>query len=134
MDKDKSYSRVFNKYISWTICKVITVNLYWFIAFLISITPITDVQSKWTGQVAVDITSSNKNPLNVKDYNHIFHLCKMLCSVIPLMEEDAEMVERLDEYVKVFDASKPPKDRLVVSDKNDNVIKLDWFSKIKGRA
>ena len=44
------------------------------------------------------------------------------------------MVERLDEYVKVFDASKPPKDRLVVSDKNDNVIKLDWFSKIKGRA
>tara|TARA_R100000008_G_C3577369_1_gene166127 strand:+ start:497 stop:850 length:354 start_codon:yes stop_codon:yes gene_type:complete len=117
MDKDKSYSRVFNKE-----------------DFVISITPITDVQSKWTGQVAVDITSSNKNPLNVKDYNHIFHLCKMLCSVIPLMEEDAEMVERLDEYVKIFDASKPPKDRLVVSDKNDNVIKLDWFSKIKGRA
>ena len=55
MDKDKSYSRVFNKE-----------------DFVISITPITDVQSKWTGQVAVDITSSNKNPLNVKDYNHIF--------------------------------------------------------------
>ena len=117
MDKDKSYSRVFNKE-----------------DFVISITPITDVKSKWTGQVAVDITSSEKNPLDNTDYNHLFHLCKMLCSVIPLMEEDEEMVERLDEFVKVFEANKPPKDKLIVSDRNDNVIKLDWFSKTKGRA
>jgi hypothetical protein len=117
MDKDKSYSRVFNKE-----------------DFVISITPIIDFQSKWTGQVAVDITSSEKSPLNTKDYNHIFHLCKMLCSVIPLMEEDAEMVERLDEFAKTFDSNRLPKDRLVVSDRNGNVIKLDWFSKTRGRA
>ena len=44
------------------------------------------------------------------------------------------MVERLDEFAKTFDSNRLPKDRLVVSDRNGNVIKLDWFSKTRGRA
>ena len=32
--------------------------------FVISIKPDIDPENKWTGQVGVDITSSEKNPLN----------------------------------------------------------------------
>ena len=117
MENDNSYNRAFNKE-----------------DFVIAIKPMMDLENKWTGQVAVDITSSEKNPLNSTDYNHLFYLCKMMCSIVPLMEEDEKLVSRLDAYVKEYDIAKPEDDKLVVTDVNDNIIKLDWISKTKGRA
>ena len=95
--------------------------------FVISIKPDIDPENKWTGQVGVDITSSEKNPLNSTDYNHIFYLCKMMCSIIPLMEEDDDLVARLDSFVQEYD-------KLIVANVDDNIIQLDWISKTKGSA
>ena len=102
--------------------------------FVISVKPYIDVKSRWTGQVGVDITSSEKNPLNSTDYNHIFHLCKMMCSIIPLMEEDEDLINRLDSFVREYDQAKPKDDKLVIANVDDNIIKLDWISNIKGSA
>jgi len=57
-----------------------------------------------------------------------------MCSIIPMMEEDSELTHKLDAFVKEYDLNKPKEDKLIVSDVNDNVIKLDWSSTTKGKA
>tara|TARA_R100000353_G_scaffold174029_2_gene141219 strand:- start:75 stop:428 length:354 start_codon:yes stop_codon:yes gene_type:complete len=117
MENNNTYSRTFNTE-----------------DFIISLRPIIDNANHWTGQVAVDITSSEKSPLNNTDYNHVFHLCKLMCSIIPMMEEDSDLTHKLDAFVKEYDLNRPKEDKLIVSDVNDNVIKLDWSSTTKGKA
>ena len=57
-----------------------------------------------------------------------------MCSIIPMMEEDSDLTLKLDAFVKEYDLNRPKEDKLIVSDVNDNVIKLDWSSTTKGKA
>jgi len=102
--------------------------------FIISVSPIIDNNSKWSGQISIDIASSEKNPLNDPDYKNLFHLCKMMCSLIPVMENDEELLERLDEYATDFEKEHRKKDKLIISGTKGNVVTLNWKSKTEGSA
>ena len=104
--------------------------------FIIQVRPIVTTDKKiWTGRVVVHILTSDKNPLNSKDGNDIWHLCRMMCSLIPMMEYDSDLMEAVDDFAKTykFDEGKG-KDSLTIKSKEGNVIKLDWKSNIKGSA
>ena len=51
-----------------------------------------------------------------------------------MTEEDSDLTLKLDAFVKEYDLNRPKEDKLIVSDVNDNVIKLDWSSTTKGKA
>ena len=104
--------------------------------FLIQVTPLLTPDNNWDGNVLINIATSGKNPLNKKDTSDLWHLCRMMCSVIPLMQEDSELMYVLDEYAhntKDIDANKA-KDTLTIESKQGNVIKLNFNSKIGGNA
>jgi len=104
--------------------------------FLIQVTPSLTSDSSWDGNVLINIATSGKNPLNKKDMNDLWHLCRMMCSVIPLMQEDSDLMYVLDEYAhntKDFN-SKDTKDTLTIESKQGNVIKLNFNSKTGGNA
>jgi len=104
--------------------------------FIIQVRPILTTNKKvWTGQVLIHIVTSEKNPLNNKDGNDVWHLCRMMCSLIPMMEYDNDLMEAVDEFAKTykFDEEKG-KDSLTIKSKEGNVIKLGWKSNTEGSA
>jgi len=104
--------------------------------FLIQVTPLLTPDNKWDGNVLINIATSGKNPLNKKDMSDLWHLCRMMCSVIPLMQEDSDLMYVLDDYAnntKDFN-SKSAKDNLTIESKQGNVIKLNFNTKTGGNA
>ena len=103
--------------------------------FIIQVRPTLSKNKEWTGQVSINIATSGKNPLSKKDSNDVWHLCKMMCSLIPMMEYDNNLMESVHDFAKGYDYNEPnPKDYLTIKSKEGNVIKLDWASNIKGSA
>ena len=104
--------------------------------FIIQLTPIVKPNTfEWSGSVVINIATSGKNPLNKKDISDLWHLCRMMCSVIPMMHEDADLMYMLDEYASNNDFSEEKeKDSLTIESKTGNVIKLNFKSKTKGSA
>ena len=66
--------------------------------FVIRITPYHK-DGNWDGDVQVGLISSEDNPLNNEDYAYLSHLCSMICSVIPVIEEDEYVRDALHHYV-----------------------------------
>ena len=92
----------------------------------------------WTGQIAINIIFSDQNSLNEKDKMEIWHLCRMMTSVIPMMELDKDLMEDIDDfarnYMEDYDKEKKLKKGLTVVGKDGNVIKLGLLTKTKGNA
>lgn len=104
--------------------------------FIIQVTPMLTASKKWDGNVLVNIATSGKNPLNKKDMSDLWHLCRMMCSVIPLMQDDSELMYTLDDYAhnSVDFKDKNKKDNLTIQSKKGNVIKLNFNTKTGGNA
>ena len=66
--------------------------------FVIRITPFHK-DGNWDGDVQVGLISSVDNPLNDEDFAYLSHLCSMICSVIPVIEEDEYVRDALHDYV-----------------------------------
>lgn len=66
--------------------------------FVIRITPYHE-DGTWDGDVQVSLVSSEENPLGEEDFAYLSHLCSMLCSVIPVIEEDEYVRDALHSYV-----------------------------------
>tara|TARA_R110002167_G_scaffold143558_1_gene332979 strand:- start:573 stop:917 length:345 start_codon:yes stop_codon:yes gene_type:complete len=66
--------------------------------FVIRITPFHE-EGKWDGDVQVSLVSSVDNPLSEEDFEYLSHLCNMLCSVVPVIEEDEYVRDALHNYV-----------------------------------
>tara|TARA_R110002020_G_scaffold37053_2_gene111704 strand:- start:759 stop:1100 length:342 start_codon:yes stop_codon:yes gene_type:complete len=98
--------------------------------FVIQVTPLLTPDNTWDSNVRINIATSSKNPLNEKDTSDLWHLCRMMCSVIPLMQEDSDLMYVLDEYArntKDINEDKS-KDTLTIESKQGNVIKLNFNS------
>ena len=89
------------------------------------------IKDKWSGQVTVNILTSKENPLPEKDIDSLFNLCRMMACVIPMMEEDPEFMYDVQAYAKNFENEKGG---LTITNKEGNVIKLDFKSVTKGNA
>ncbi len=102
--------------------------------FAIRLHPKLDKNNKWTGEVVVGIVTSESSKLDDHDYSGMLQFTNMLCSCVPMMEEDLEFREAVIEYyeselVKV-DIPVPK----VTKEPNTNIIRLHFNTKIDGSA
>ena len=103
--------------------------------FYIQITPNLDKDKNWLGTIEVNIVTSNSNPIDDDGYNQIFHLCQMIASVVPYMEDNPGVIPELEKYMEIENKSdKSNKAKLEIVGKDGNVINLNFNSKTNGRA
>ena len=97
--------------------------------FIIRITPYHE-NGAWDGDVQVSLVSSENNPLGEEDFAYLSHLCSMLCSVIPVIEEDEYVRDALHSFVLNRLNDEPDDKPSYVAD--GNVLTLT--SKTRGNA
>ena len=97
--------------------------------FTIRVRPILDTENIWTGEIDVVIITSPHNDLCDDDYYQVMHICKMISSVIPLMEKDVKLRDTVNDYV-VNKLDSDFKDDITNSSKveniEDNVIRINF--------
>jgi len=102
--------------------------------FAIRLHPKLDKNNRWTGEVVVGIIASDSSKLTDHDYSGMLQFTNMLCSCVPMMEEDNEFREAVMEYYESeldkVDVPVPT----VTREPNTNVIRLHFNTKIDGSA
>tara|TARA_A100000172_G_C2990155_1_gene92548 strand:+ start:44 stop:367 length:324 start_codon:yes stop_codon:yes gene_type:complete len=100
--------------------------------FYIQLVPDLDKNKNWLGTLQVNIVTSNTNPVDDDGYNQIFHLCQLIASVVPYMDDNPNIIPELEKYMKIEHEQALPK--LKVVSKKGNVINLNFKSKTNGSA
>ena len=106
--------------------------------FVIRVRPTVN-DGEWTGEVDISIIAGADNPLNDEGYSQLMHFCKMMCSTVPIMEQDEtirnlvhtyvmEVVDNDTDYVLEED------DDVIITKEDGNVVHLSFGSKTKGSA
>jgi hypothetical protein len=97
--------------------------------FTIRIRPMLDNNDIWTGEIDVVIITSPQNNLDDDDYYQVMHICKMISSVIPLMEKDVKLRNTVNDYV-VNKLDNDYKDVITNTSKvekiEDNIIRINF--------
>ena len=110
--------------------------------FIIQVKPSVDPKTKqWTGVVSLNIISSDHTPLDSRDVDGLWHICKMMCCVLPLMEQDRKFGDMLDMFAREHSDEmglnineNNKKNPLTSIQKDGNVIKLNFKTKTNGSA
>jgi hypothetical protein len=93
---------------------------------------------EWTGEIDISIISQGDNPLNDEGYGQVMHFCKMLCSTVPIMEQDETIRNLVHTYVmEVVDKDEEDvveDDDIIITKEDGNVVHLSFGSKTKGSA
>tara|TARA_R100001369_G_scaffold16119_1_gene30980 strand:+ start:342 stop:662 length:321 start_codon:yes stop_codon:yes gene_type:complete len=92
--------------------------------FILRITPILDDNNKWVGELRVGTITTDDNTLDDEDYSHLMYLSTMLCSAVPLMEQDDKFRSILDRYTQ--ETLVPVKPKPTVEYGKDNIVKLNF--------
>ena len=100
--------------------------------FYIQLVPDLDKDKNWLGTLQVNIVTSNTNPIDDDGYNQIFHLCQLISSVVPYMDDNHDIITELEKYMKVEQKSSKPGKKII--SKQGNVINLNFKSKTNGSA
>jgi|TARA_B100000073_G_C23723905_1_gene568588 hypothetical protein len=100
--------------------------------FYIQLVPDLDKNKNWLGTLQVNIVTSNVNPIDDDGYNQIFHLCQLISSVVPYMDDNPDIIAELEKYMKVEQKSNKSTKKIV--SKQGNVINLNFKSKTNGSA
>ena len=100
--------------------------------FYIQLVPDLDKNKNWLGTLQVNIVTSNVNPIDDDGYNQIFHLCQLISSVVPYMDDNPDIITELEKYMKVEQKSSKPGKKII--SKQGNVINLNFKSKTIGSA
>ena len=100
--------------------------------FYIQLVPDLDKNKNWLGTLQVNIVTSNVNPIDDDGYNQIFHLCQLISSVVPYMDDNPDIIAELEKYMKVEQKNNKPTKKIVI--KKGNVINLKFTSKTNGSA
>ncbi len=104
--------------------------------FVISVRPTLDSKRNWTGEVDLSIITSVDNPLTDDDYYGLLSFCKVVCSSVPVMEEDEYVRDKLEDKAAIFDdvVVTPKKKKAKIVDKHDNVVVLSFDADTEGNA
>lgn len=90
--------------------------------FIIRISPVLDDDDAWTGELTVGYLTLDENYLSEEDYTHVDMVTNLTLSAIPLMEQDAEVRNRLYKYTtSVLEKEGKP---TIETEDDSNVIKL----------
>tara|TARA_R100001510_G_C7499182_1_gene103592 strand:- start:186 stop:527 length:342 start_codon:yes stop_codon:yes gene_type:complete len=102
--------------------------------FTIRVRPLIDKDKNWTGEIDVVIITQPHNALSDDDYYQIMHICKMISSVIPLMEKDVKLRDTVNDYVVnkldkdyTHDITKDSKIEKI----EDNIIRINFRPETK---
>jgi hypothetical protein len=105
--------------------------------FVVRIRPFT-VGDEWTGQIDVSIITSSGNTLDDESYGQLLHLTKMVCSTIPMMEQDTDLGNRVSDWVlehlegEIVDDEDTTE--VEIKHEADNVVRLNFGTPTKGSA
>ena len=66
--------------------------------FIIRIRPGLD-GVEWTGEIDISIIAQATNPLDDEGYGQLMHFCKMMCSTVPIMEQQESIRNLVHNYV-----------------------------------
>ena len=105
--------------------------------FFVQIRPQLTDTNEWTGAVDVNVVTMPDNPLNDVDYYSLLNLAKLVCSTIPVMEEDDEFRVKLEHWLEQYENSGgdfADDKRLSVKGEEGNVVYLDFLSETEGSA
>ena len=98
--------------------------------FIITVSPTIDKNLRWTGEVKIGIDMAEQDFLHEDDYNSLLQFCNLICTTVPLMEQDVAFRNKVHSY---FIKEAQERNRRVLT-KNGNVIKLNFNSKTDGSA
>ncbi|MEK9918439.1 MAG: hypothetical protein VW496_03500 [Pelagibacteraceae bacterium] len=106
--------------------------------FIIRIRP-SEEDGKWTGDINLTILNGSNFNLKEESYAELMHFCKMVCSTVPMMEEDEDFREYVSDYVSenIDGQHFNPvlkEDTPSVTKEGDNVIRLHFGTRTKGNA
>ena len=101
--------------------------------FYIQLRPNMDKNKNWLGTMQVNIVTSNSNPIDDEGYNQLFHLCQLIASIVPYMDDNPDIIPELEKYMELENKREKAK-KLKVLGKEGNVINLNFNSKTNGRA
>lgn len=106
--------------------------------FIIRVRPSVKDDGEWTGEIDISIISQGDNPLNDEGYGQVMHFCKMLCSTVPIMEQDETIRNLVHTYVmEVVDKDEEDvieDDNIIITKEDGNVVHLSFGSRTKGSA
>jgi len=107
--------------------------------FVIRVRPFTQGED-WTGEIDISIISSPANTLNDESYGQLMHFCKMMCSTVPIMEQDETIRNLVHTYVmevvdNEMDIEVELEEEVGVEKRYDgNVVHLTFNTKTGGSA
>ena len=108
--------------------------------FVIRVRPFADDDGEWNGEIDISIMAFPENPLNDDDYDNLMHFVKMMCSSVPIMEQEESIRNLIHEYVmKVVDNEMDidvelEKEMGVEKTYDGNVVHLAFNTKTGGSA
>jgi hypothetical protein len=109
--------------------------------FIIRVRPSLNRSHEWNGAVDIGIITDPDNKMNDDDYYQVLHLCKMMCAIVPLTEDDNELRDDINDFIeKVVDKDyhdmikEKNKPKANIVGVNDNVIHITIDSDTEGNA
>tara|TARA_R100001463_G_scaffold32259_1_gene72446 strand:- start:457 stop:807 length:351 start_codon:yes stop_codon:yes gene_type:complete len=102
----------------------------------IELQPFLNKDNGWTGQVEVNILTSQNNPMDLESRKDLLHLCQLVASTVALMEQDVELADRLEDFVNEKEEHEPAceKKKVDITHEDGNVIHLSFKTNTKGSA
>ena len=111
---------------------------------MIRVRPDLNKYSEWNGAVDVSIITDPDNKMDDEAYYQVLHLCKMMCAIVPLTEDDCDLRDDINDFIeKVVDKDyhdmvkrmkEKSKPKANVVNVEDNVIHITIDSDTKGNA
>tara|TARA_R100000935_G_scaffold48905_1_gene73862 strand:+ start:871 stop:1218 length:348 start_codon:yes stop_codon:yes gene_type:complete len=103
--------------------------------FIINVRPELDIKKEWTGQVDISIMTAGDNPLGDDDYYGVMGFCRVICSSVPVMEQDEYVREALEKKAEQYEELlNPPSKKGKVVDRHDNVVVLSFEPDTEDKA
>lgn len=109
--------------------------------FIIRVRPMLNKKHEWNGAVDIGIITDPDNKMNDEDYYQVLHLCKMMCAIVPLTEDDNELRDDINDFIEnvvdkeyhdmIKEKNKPKANIVGVK---DNVIHITIDSDTEGNA
>jgi len=103
--------------------------------FNIQLKPDLDEDECWTGGLEVSIAYDKYSPLDKQSFLHLQHLAEIVACSIAFMEEHPEVIKQIEDFMN--ETSEDEEENIsghTVEEIGDNVVKLSFNSRTKGRA
>jgi hypothetical protein len=103
--------------------------------FNIQLKPDLDDDDCWTGGLEVSIMHDKHNPMDRHSFLHLQHLAEIVACSVAFMEANPEVIKQIEDFMN--ETSEDEEENMsghTVEEIGDNVVKLSFNSRTKGRA